>query len=386
MDEGLALDQPSLAGPRAAVEEELRAWLALARMPGQAILRDLVEHLGSARVLLEARASALDEFALPEATRDGLRRPDWAGVDADLAWRDAPDKQVFSLADPRYPRLLAELPDAPLVLYVQGDAGLLRTPQLAIVGSRNPTALGRETAQEFGRVLAVAGLTVTSGLALGIDGAAHQGALAGGKTIAVAGTGLDRVYPAKHKTLAHRIAEAGALVSEFAPGTVVRPGNFPRRNRLIAGLSLGTLVVEAALASGSLITARLALDYGREVFAIPGSIHNPLARGCHALIRQGAKLVETANDVIEELGALAGTSGGRVREFAAEPAREVLGALSMLDAIDTAVLAAVDYGPTPVDRVMARTGLAAAVVAGALLGLELRALIALCPGGYQRLA
>jgi DNA processing protein len=216
--------------------------------------------------------------------------------------------------DGRYPPLLREIPQAPPVLFVHGDPDCLRVPQLAMVGTRNPTPSGRETARQFAAHLAGAGMIITSGLALGIDAAAHQGALAGGgRTIAVMGTSLDRVYPAKHRDLARAIAERGALVSELPTGTPALAENFPRRNRLISGLALGVLVVEAALQSGSLITARLALDQGREVFAIPGSIHNPLAKGCHALIRQGAKLVETANDIVEELGALAAVNGERRR-------------------------------------------------------------------------
>ncbi|MBI2381815.1 MAG: DNA-protecting protein DprA [Gammaproteobacteria bacterium] len=365
-----------------AFDDELLAWLALARVPGlgAARCRALVGESDSASAVLAERPEHCLGESLGAAVIAGLRQPDWAGAEADLAWRDSPDKHVLCLSDPRYPPLLAQLSDAPTVLYVLGDAALLRAAQLAVVGSRNPTALGRETAEAFAAGLTQAGLVITSGLALGIDGAAHEGALRAGHTLAVCGTGLDRVYPARHKALAHRIAAQGALISEFPPGTLVQASNFPRRNRLIAGLSLGTLVVEAALQSGSLITARLALDYGREVFAIPGSIHNPLARGCHALIREGAKLVECAEDVLEELGALAGL------EFAAAPAPGMPTALPGLDAQEQAVLAAVDHAPTSVDRVIARTGLPAPVVSGSLLGLELRGLLALSAGGYQRLA
>ena len=381
MDEkqALRLDLPGPGMP----DDELLAWLALNRVPGLGPerIRVLVQILGSAAAVLALPSGELDGLELPEKSLAGLRRPDWSAAEADLAWRDRADKHILPLTDPRYPRLLAELADAPALLFVHGDPGLLAVPQLAIVGTRSPTALGRECAQEFARTLAGAGLVVTSGLALGIDGAAHEGALAGGRTIAVAGTGLDRVYPARHKALAHRIVDAGALVSEFAPGTAVHPSNFPRRNRIIAGLARGTLVVEAALASGSLITARLALDAGREVFAIPGSIHNPLAKGCHALIRQGAKLVETAQDILEELGSLA-----PMPVLVAPAAAPSADPASALDETDAAVLAAVDYGPTPVDQVVSRTGLGAAVVSGALLGLELRGLLALCPGGYQRLS
>lgn len=360
-------------------QAELLDWLMLARVPGLGPrrARRLVAQLGTAAAVLAERPRELDGEFLGEAVLAGLRQLDRAGAETDLAWHDGSTRHILAFGDPRYPPLLAELADAPLVLFVHGDPTLLAAPQLAIVGSRNPTALGRETAQHFAEELTGAGLAITSGLALGIDGAAHQGALSAGRTLAVTGTGPDRVYPARHKALAHRIAESGALVTEFPPGTAVHPTNFPRRNRLIAGLSLGTLVVEAALQSGSLITARLALDYGREVFAIPGSIHNPLARGCHALLRQGAKLVESAADVLEELGSLAALVLGGA---SAMPSPEAL------DATEHAVLAAVDHAPTAVDSVMARTGLPAPVVAGVLLGLELRGLLALGPGGYQRLA
>ena len=211
-----------------------------------------------------------------------------------MEWLSQPGNHVVHFQDAAYPALLKQIADPPPLLFVRGDRDYLAQPQLAIVGSRNPTHTGRALAREFAAHLASFGLTITSGLASGIDGAAHQGAIeAGGTTLAVTGTGLDRVYPARHRDLAHRVAENGALVTEFPPGTAPLAANFPRRNRLISGLSLGTLVVEAALRSGSLITARSALEQGREVFAIPGSIHNPLARGCHALIRDGAKLVES---------------------------------------------------------------------------------------------
>lgn len=363
-------------------DEELFAFACLARVPGLGArgVSALVQGFGSAAAVLAASGATLEDAGLSPALRSALLSLDKAGAAADLAWRDSPDKHLLVLSDPRYPALLAELTDAPAVLYVLGDPGYLSLPQLAIVGSRNPSAQGRENAQQFAASLTGAGLAITSGMALGIDGAAHQGALAaGGITLAVAGTGLDRIYPARHRALAHQIAEYGALVSEFPPGTGVRAVNFPQRNRIIAGLSLGTLVVEAALASGSLITARQAMEYGREVFAIPGSIHNPMAKGCHRLIRQGAKLIECANDILEELGPLAA--------FVQSPAptQDQAQAAPTLDAEERAVLAAVDDAPTPVDRVVQRTGLPASVVAGALLGLELRGFLALCPGGYQRL-
>jgi DNA processing protein len=249
-----------------------------------------------------------------------------------------------------------------------------------MVGSRNPTTGGERTARDFARHLAGCGLAITSGLAVGVDAAAHQGALeAGGITLAVTGTGLDRVYPARHRELAHRIAERGALVSEFPPGTPPLAGNFPRRNRIISGLSVGTLVVEAALKSGSLITARLAVEQGREVFAIPGSIHNPLARGCHALIRQGAKLVETADDIAEELAALL---GGLSLEPVVDAGHADEGCHSLEDPEYQRLLQAMGHDPVSVDQLVARTGFTAETVSSMLLLLELQGHVSSSPGGF----
>jgi DNA processing protein len=278
---------------------------------------------------------------------------------------------------------LLQIPDTPPVLYIHGNVDILSGLQISMVGSRNPTVSGRRTASEFASCLAFAGLTITSGLALGIDAASHCGALDAGKpTIAVMGTGLDRVYPASHRDLAHRIAEYGALVSEFPIGTAPRPENFPRRNRIISGLSLGTLVVEAAMRSGSLISARYAADQGREVFAIPGSIHNPLSRGCHALIRQGAKLVETAQDILDELGSLAAATTETTRSCDAVTAAQSpeLGDDYMQ------LLELMGYNHTSVDMLVETSGLTPAVVSSMLLQLELKGFIASCPGGlYNRL-
>jgi DNA processing protein len=280
---------------------------------------------------------------------------------------------------------LRQLPDPPALLYVHGDVSLLSEPQLAMIGSRNPTTSGQRTATEFAQYLASTGLIITSGLALGIDAASHQGALdVDMPTIAVMGTGLDRVYPARHRDLARRIAGQGALVSEFPIGTSPRAENFPQRNRIISGLSLGTLVVEAAKRSGSLITARHAGEQGREVFAIPGSIHNPLSRGCHHLIRQGAKLVETAQDVIDELCALA---------TASSPSAPAAGSPAAVPATDPLqdfeyrrLLDAIGFHPTSVDQLVQDSGLTPAEVSSMLLQLELAGYIAAGPGGvYNRL-
>ena len=288
-------------------------------------------------------------------------------------------------ADPRYPPQLAAVPGCPSPLYVMGDPGVLALPQLAIVGSRAATAAGRETAFEFASALAAAGLAITSGLAIGIDAAAHRGALAaGGVTIAVCGTGLDRIYPAEHAKLAADIAASGALVSEFPPGTAPRAENFPQRNRVMSGLALGVLVIEAAARSGSLITARHAGEQGREVLAVPGSIHNALARGCHRLIKDGAALVETPDDVLAALGlaarALPASSG-------AESAQSAENSADRLDSGAEMLLNALGFGPADLDRLVERTGLAVHAVVSTLQMLELAGRVESLSGGrYCRTA
>jgi len=366
--------------------DALRAWLALVRAPGigGVTVRRLLEQGVEPDSLPGRSDRQLDALGVPGNARQYLRSGQWPEVDVDLAWLGAqPDRHLLVLTDPRYPRLLAEIPDAPPALFVQGDCSVLADPQMAIVGSRNPTAGGRDNAQAFAGALARTGLTVTSGLAAGIDAAAHLGALeAGGPSVAVLGTGPDRIYPASNLELARRIARQGALVSELPPGTGVKATHFPRRNRLISGLSLGTLVVEATLRSGSLITARLALEQGREVFAIPGSIHNPLARGCHRLIREGAKLAETAQDVLSELASLIGTvqaAGDRPDFGHANPGTEAL------DPDYERLLDSIGFDPVAVDVLVARTGLAPEAVASMLLLLELQGHVSSNPGGrYSR--
>lgn len=361
-------------------EEVLRDWLALYFAPGVGAVgfRRLLEQAGSPTRLCQQPALCK---GLDSRLRTYLNKPDWAAVDRSLAWARGKQCHILTLADPRYPALLAEIGDPPPLLFVRGSIEALANPQLAMVGSRNPSPLGRESAEAFARHLARAGLGICSGLALGIDAASHEGCLAGGgQTVAVSGTGLDRVYPARHRDLAHAIVEhGGALVSEFAPDTPPLPGNFPKRNRIISGLSLGTLVVEAALRSGSLITARSALEQGREVFAIPGSIHNPLARGCHRLIREGAKLVETAGDILEELAPqLRGLLAAAHEVQASAPTEAVL------DAEYRQLLAYVGYEPTSVDTLVARSGLTAEAVSSMLLLLELEDYVASTDGGYLR--
>lgn len=306
-------------------------------------------------------------------------------VEADLTWlRDGPDRGILALCDAAYPRLLRSIADPPPLLYYLGDPEVLCQVQMAVVGSRNPTPGGRETATAFSRYLAGNGLVITSGLARGIDTAAHRGAIAAsGYTVAVLGTGVDRVYPGENRALARQIAQTGVVVSEFPLGTSARALHFPRRNRIISGLAVGTLVVEAASRSGSLITARLAAEQGREVFAIPGSIQNPMARGCHELIRQGAKLVETAAHILEELPPLLEVAMTPGRAHAGPPAP----ALKGLEEDYIALLEAMGYDPVSVDQLVERTGLTANVLSSMLLLLELEGHIGPVAGGlYARIS
>jgi DNA processing protein len=353
-----------------------RARAVLARTPaleaGQ--LRELLHAAGGdPERALGARVT--QRLALPSAAQQFLAAPDDAAIDADLAWLEANGARIVLSTDTDYPPLLLQSGGAPAALYVQGSIEALSAAQLAIVGSRSPTAAGRATAREFAAWFAGAGLTVTSGLAVGIDAASHEGALAGGGlTIAVFASGLDRIYPTEHAALAQRIRAAGALVSEFPPRTPPLRRNFPQRNRIIAGLSLGTLVVEAARYSGSLITARLALESGREVFAIPGSIHSPLSRGCHQLIKSGAKLVEEAADVLSELRFPVRKEQVTTREPESHKPPELDKEYEML-------LDALGFEPATIDVLVARTHLPGESVASMLLILELEGRVAALPGG-----
>ena len=326
-------------------------------------------------------AVGLARHGLTTFAREWLLEPDLALIAADEAWLDAAGATLLPATSPDYPPLLALLPDAPAVLYVRGDVSVLAEPQIAMVGSRNPTAGGRDTARAFAAKFARAGLGVTSGLALGIDTASHEGALsAGGVTTAVLGCGLDICYPVQNRDLAERIVAAGALITEFPPGTAARPPHFPRRNRIIAGLAAGTLVVEAACRSGSLITARLAGVAGREVFALPGSIHNEMVRGCHELIRQGAKLVECVEDVLCELKI-------SLADQIARPAPSAPPDGPVLDKAYKILLDALAFEPAGVDSLIERTGLNSESIASMLLILELDGHVAPHPGGrYSRLA
>ena len=381
--------------------DELGAWLRLTLTPGigNGAARRLLARFGLPQAIFQQTEAAL-QLCVPAAQAKALREipQGWEALWQTTAqWLanaapQGPARAIVTLGDLRYPQALLDTEDPPLLLYLMGPASLLQHQPfptdrcLAVVGSRNPTAQGAENARLFARALCGAGLTIVSGLALGVDAAAHEGALEAAisagtmaATIAVVGTGLDRVYPRKNLDLAHRIAAHGLIVSEYPLGTPPLPGNFPKRNRIISGLSQGTLVVEAALASGSLITARMAAEQGREVFAIPGSIHAPQSRGCHALIRQGAKLVESAQDVLEELKIPATTVPGLSHEGVNAPGADVS------DETEDPVLAALGYDPMGLDALIARTGMDASTLQVALLELELDGRVARLPGGlFQR--
>jgi DNA processing protein len=360
--------------------EELGAWLRLVETPrvGRESARRLLAAFGSPQAVLAASTSARREVAAagPASALANSSAALDALIQTTLDWLAGapPARAVIPLGDALYPLALLESPDPPLLLYVQGNAALLTAASIAVVGSRNPTRQGADNARSFSAHLSAAGLTVVSGMALGIDAAAHDGGLEGSaSTIAVVGTGLDRVYPRRHLTLAHRITDKGLIVSEYSLGTPALPSHFPTRNRIIAGLSRGTLVIEAALKSGSLITARLASEAGRDVFAIPGSIHSPQSRGCHALIKQGAKLVETAEDILEELR-LPGSSVASSTACGGEQLP-----------LEDSVLAALGFDPVTLDALAARTGLSASDINIRLLELELDGHVARLPGQlFQR--
>lgn len=355
-------------------------WIALfqAKGIGHAAFFALLKQYGTPRTVVE-NPSLIREAGLRASIVDELRNTDWGKIEQDLRWEEKENQHIVLFTDERYPPLLKEIPDPPPILYGIGDMELLRSVQIAIVGSRHPTASGEQIAFDFAHDIALAGVTVTSGLANGIDGASHRGALgAKGKTIAVMGTGADRVYPANHRKLAHEIvASNGLLLSALPLGTGAKKENFPQRNRLISGLSLGTLVVEAARQSGSLITAKLAADQGREVFAIPGSIHNPLARGCHDLIRQGAKLVETTQDIFDELPINVTVSDATNSKYISQQ-----GSQTSLDRESLLVLDSLGFEPTAIDTVVERSRLTPESVSSILLVLELQGYIKLQAGGF----
>ena len=361
--------------------DDPKPWLVLARAPGlHAGLLPAGPLRDDPTLLPRESRTALAALGLPQAAVNALKDPDPAALSGDERWLAAAGRRVVGYGTSAYPPLLAAIVDAPIVLFVEGDPTVLGLPQLAMVGARNPTAIGRDTATQFAEHLARAGLAITSGLALGIDAASHRGALAGnGRTVAVQGCGPERVYPAEHTALAREIAEHGALVTEFPTGVPPLPEHFPRRNRIISGLSMGALVVEAALNSGSLITARLAGEQGREVFAIPGSIHSPMSRGCHRLIRQGAKLVESAEDIFTELGGL--FAGLRDEAHRLEAPDEAAETGRALDKEYEILLDALGFEPAGVDALVSRTGLRTDAVASMLLILELEGRVEQQHGG-----
>jgi len=373
--------------------DELGTWLRLSLSDGVGNLaaRRLLAAFGPPTALFEQSRAALEQVVSAAQAEVLLREPEGFAAQLELTWqwlqtRDAEPtaRRIAVLGDAHYPDSLLRMEDPPVMLYLMGHLAVQQPfgPSLAIVGSRNPTPQGQTNARQFAQACAQAGLTVVSGLALGVDGAAHEGALLGATdlaqrwaTVAVVGTGLDRVYPKRHLELAHRIAQNGLIVSEYPLGTPPLAANFPRRNRLIAGLSLGTLVVEAALQSGSLITAAMTVEQGKEVFAIPGSIHSPQSRGCHALIRQGAKLVESAQDILEEL-ALPLTDTHTVARVAGN---------ATLSEPETALLDALGHDPVSLDALSARTGMDTASLQVQLLELELGGAVSRLPGGlFQR--
>lgn len=386
-------------------QDDLAAWLRLTLIPGIGAERQrrLLAAFGLPERIFAAGRSALAAVVGARPADLLLAPPDEGRIDAALAWAAEPGNRLLTLADADYPPALLEIADPPVLLYVKGDPARLSThPSLAMVGARSATPAGIANAEAFAHSLASTGLTITSGLALGIDAAAHRGALSApaGVTIAVIGTGADRVYPARNRPLAREIAERGVIVSEYPLGTPPLPANFPRRNRLIAGLARGVLVVEAAVESGSLITARLAGECGREVFAIPGSIHSPLARGCHRLIRDGAKLVETAADVLDELnwGATRPTrpkpeharrgpkSPVESNQNDHRPPAEAAQRLESASPDEKRVLEALGHDPIDVDTLAARAGLTVDALYAILLALELDGHLTRLPGGrFQRL-
>jgi len=380
---------------------ELAGWLRLSLTPGigDGGARRLLAAFGLPEKIFAQGAAALRQVVSPAQAEALQQVPHGLQAQVDQTWQwlqpaaddSATTRRVVTLGDAGYPASLLEMADPPLMLYVLGAAAFDLTQlehSIAVVGSRNPTPQGAANARAFGRALGEAGLPVVSGLALGVDGAAHQGALdAVGETprlatVAVVGTGLDRVYPARHRDLAHRIMSNGLIVSELPLGTPPLTQNFPKRNRLIAGLARGTLVVEAALQSGSLITARLTSEQGKEVFAIPGSIHSPQSRGCHALIRQGAKLVESVNDILEELPALRTAGGAATGLFGNQSAGSADSSTP-----ENPLLEAIGFDPVSLDALSARTGWSAAALQAKMLELELDGHVARLPGGlFQRAA
>ncbi|MCL2873045.1 MAG: DNA-processing protein DprA [Betaproteobacteria bacterium] len=361
-----------------------QAWVALALWGLSApVLARLLREFKTPEAVLAASPSGLAPF-VPKATLARLQSPDPERLASAHAWLTEAGHQLITWDDSDYPSVLLELNDAPPIFFFVGQRELLSRPALAIVGSRNATPQGLDNARAFAAALSQAGVTIISGMALGIDAAAHEGGLTGvGSSLAVIGTGPDRVYPARNHALAHQLAAKGGILSEFLPGTPPIPANFPRRNRIISGLAQGVLIVEASLSSGSLITARLAGEQGREVFAVPGSIHSPFSKGCHKLIREGAKLVETAQDILDELPALRQASLKKASAEATQKNENATESAAEKTTADTAsgLLAALGHDPVDLDTLVARTGRSAEALQAELVVLELQERVAALPGG-----
>lgn len=359
---------------------QLKYWLALNEVPkigGSRALKLLQKF--SLPELFSCSENVLIDLRLNSKQRQAILSPDWLLINEHLSWLDAADnRHIISIDDDAYPFALKNIPSPPMILYVEGELALLSSPQIAMVGTRNPSYYGKRYANSLAAELSQIGLTVTSGLAIGIDSECHKSALAvQGKTIAVLGTGLGNIYPKRHKKLAQEIIKQGALVSEFSPFTVARPENFPRRNRIITGLSLGVIVVEAAINSGSLISARCALEQGREVFALPGAVDNPMAAGCHHLIQQGAKLITGITDVSEELTyTRLSTNFKQTDLFESHSETVSLPNQSILDSVG--------YEVTTTDLIAERSKQSASEVLTALIELELDGWLNAVPGGYVR--
>ena len=354
-----------------------QAWLLLANTKGLGSLRisNLLNYFESVEDIF-SQTSFPPELQIPKTVQQLLRNPNYAKIKEDLIWLEKPNNSVITIDNDLYPPLLKQTDSPPPLLYVTGNPDILLQPQLAVVGSRNATPVGLKNTHSFCSDLAKSGLTITSGMALGVDGKAHQAAIEiGGKTVAVMGTGLDVVYPAKHKNLAHLIAENGVLISEFSIGTKPNAYNFPRRNRIICGLSLGTLVIEAGVQSGTLITARQTMEINRPVMAIPGSIHSPLAKGCHLLIKQGAKLVESADEILEELTPLAQSLSIKIQEKLSLLENKTVQSENKSyikgdDNDHVLILNCILYEPTHIDEIISKSGLSTQEVASTLLILE----------------
>jgi len=366
------------------MDDDVIDWLLLARTPGlgSSSINRLIAHFGNPASIRESSSEEITRLGLSPRLIDRFREIDKKAIAGDVAWLEGEDHHLITLQHPDYPARLFHIAVPPPLLFVKGDRKILNREQIAIVGSRNPSQIGRRIARQISQDLAERGLVITSGLATGIDYCAHLGALENKEaTIAVLGHGLDRIYPHRHSQLAGQIACTGALVSEFVTGTIPKPDNFPRRNRIISGMSLGVIVIEAALKSGSLITARYAMEQGREVFAVPGSILNPLSRGCHKLIKEGAKLTEDINDILDELRGQMYLPQSSSKKQAVIPA-----AHADLDPVSKKLLECIGYSPTSVDELVESSRLTAEAVSSILSVLEIQGLIGRDAGGlYTRL-